>query len=299
MFFVFSSVIWLLIKLSKEYRATYEVKLNYAEKNKERVITDVSIDQVSVTLRGKGFQLLKYNLIGRDMTVDVTDAGINEVSVNLSSEKYKNDLLKEVFDDDATIISVSPSKIALTIDTLTSKDVPVKTNIQLIFKNGYMLSDSLVTEPPYVTVYGPAEIVDTMEIITTAYKSIEDIEDGFTYDIPLKEAAHEKLSYSTKEVTVVGKVERFTEDEIDLPVRFINVPSNVTIKSFPKEVPVLIKGSFVDLKKVSRNDFDLICDYDEIDSTSTYVKTKLNRKPSNIQIVNIKDDNFQVLIKTK
>ncbi len=298
MFLLFAAVIWLFIKLSKEYEERIEVSLFFAENNKERVVTNVSHNKVKVLVKSSGFQLFIYQLKQNKITLDVTDMGIDDLQLNLSSERFKSEFRNEVFNG-SNVLTISPQNITVTVDTLSSKAIPVKSNLQLIYRNGFMLEDSLTVTPQKITVYGPSEVLDTLNLVTTVYKDIEDLHQDFSYTMQLDKPIAEQLRFSDAEVTVTGKVIRFSEDVIKLPVRFENVPPGVTLKTFPDEVPVVVKGSLADLKRISKTDFDLVCDFTTIDSTSTFIKTTLKQKPDQIEVIEIQDENFQVLVKNK
>lgn len=298
MFLLFSAVIWLFIKLSKEYEERINVSLSFTEKNQERVVTKASHNSVKVLVKASGFQLFIYSLINNKITLDVTDMGINEVQLGLNSEGFKSEFRNEVFNG-SSVVTITPQNVSVTIDTLSSKAIPVKSNLQLIYRNGFMLADTLTVTPQNVMVYGPSEVLDTLNLITTKYRDIEDLHADFSYQLSLDRPDSDQLRFSDDKVMVAGKVIRFSEDIIKLPVRFENVPAGVALKTFPDAVPVVIKGSLTDLKKLSKSDFDLVCDYATIDSSSTFIKTTLKQKPSQIEVVEIQDENFQVLVKNK
>lgn len=295
-FLCFSSAIWLLIKLSNDYQENVVVNLRFYENDDQKIISGQSHKKVTVMVRAKGFQLLKYNLTNGIFNVDVSHLNNHVEKIDLTTSRYKSALQTQLFKK-STIVSISPEIVSITIDTLTSRKIPVKPQVQLIFTNGFQLRDSLEVVPPYVTVYGPSEIIDTTAYLVTEYHSLEDVHSNF--DLPLKVSTlnRKDLVYNTKKVVVKGRVERFSEQVFDLPVRFINVPDGVSIKSFPEKISVVCKGSINDLKKITSSDFDLICDYNKIDSTSTYVTTEMRGKPNRVDIIKINDESFQVLIR--
>lgn len=297
-FLAFSCIIWLMIKLSKEYQQEYDVSLNIYENSKQNIISSKSTTTATVLVRATGFQLLGYSLKFKEFSIDVSNYSTNNVSINLNSNRYKNALQNQLFKR-GIVLSANPENLKVTIDKLSEQKITVKPNVQLIFRNGFQLTDSLIVSPEKISVYGPSEFVDSITSITTAYKSIEDIYEDFNYTLKIQPPINKEISYSVDQVTVKGTVERFSEKIYELPVRFINVPADVTIKSFPEQLEVLCKGSLDNLKKLTANDFDLICDYKKIDSTSTYVKTEMRSKPKKIEVVQINDDSFQVLIRKK
>jgi YbbR domain-containing protein len=187
----------------------------------------------------------------------------------------------------------------LDIDSLSGKKVKILPEISLNFEQGYQLRDSLKISPKEISVYGPSEVLDTLQYVYTQRKSLTNLKENFTLDLGLKKPKAAKLQLETNQVHIVGLVDRFTEKEFKLPVRFINVPAGVTLKVFPEEVPVLVRGSLEDLKKIKNSDFDLVCDFDALQPTTTFASTFLKRAPMSITIVDIKDENLQVLIKEK
>ena len=90
-------------------------------------------------------------------------------------------------------------------------------------------------------------------------------------------------NFSETSVSISGKVSRFSEQIIIVPVEVINLPQGVQINTFPNSVSVLCKAKIDQLKELNASDFQLIADYNSIIGNSSNTLTlELRIRPNNI-----------------
>jgi hypothetical protein len=73
-------------------------------------------------------------------------------------------------------------------------------------------------------------------------------------------------------VQIKGRVSKFSEKVINVPIEVLNLPQGTVIQTFPEEAKVLIKAKLGDLKEITASDFQVFGDYGTL---GTGGKTKL------------------------
>ena len=63
------------------------------------------------------------------------------------------------------------------------------------------------------------------------------------------------LKFSKTKVLVTGKVDKFTEGKIEVPVQLVNLPEQIILSVFPKEIPVVFYTSLSAYNSIDRDDF--------------------------------------------
>ena len=69
------------------------------------------------------------------------------------------------------------------------------------------------------------------------------------------------LQYKDVSVIYNVPVDKFTEGSLTLPFKIKNVPNNLSVQTFPKNVKVTYKVGLKDYNKVSESLFKIECDY--------------------------------------
>jgi len=103
---------------------------------------------------------------------------------------------------------------------------------------------------------------------------------------------------SEEKVTVKGEVDKITDGSYTLPFKVINLPRNVIISTYPKEVKVVYQVALKDYNKIPENSFRIQCDYKQTeDNKLDYLIPKLIDKPEIITNVKIIPNKIEFLIK--
>lgn len=106
----------------------------------------------------------------------------------------------------------------------------------------------------------------------------------------------ENLVYSHKKITIKGKVDKFTEGIIDVPVDIVNIPKGITINYFPKVTGVSFYTSLANYKDVSQNDFIIECDFRDIIEGKSYLEPKIIKFPENVKNVKLNNKRIEFII---
>src|SRR5690606_36695181 len=127
-----------------------------------------------------------------------------------------------------------------------------------------------------VVVVGPESLVSKVKSVKTQRITLSNVRENVSESVKLKIPKNNKdLSFSNTAVVVKGVVEKFTEGTLKIPIRVINVPNNITLKFYPKEVNVSYYVSLDDFKKISQSGFSVICDFSKVKSNQSVMVPEL------------------------
>jgi hypothetical protein len=294
-----SFLFWMLIKLSKEYTDTVQLKIEYRNLPEGKMLVGNTSNMLDVTVQTYGFELIKYHLVKKKVAID-----LSSLKKNKKAQYYKlsKDLLPEVekqIASEINVVSIKPDSLYFTIGISKSKEVKIVPDLDIEYSPGYNLLGSLKLEPEKVKIYGPDHLIDSINQISTEHKELKNINSDIDIKLNLIELDESsKVTYSVKEVKVVGSVEKFTEARLKLALDIINLPQGYQITTFPGEVELIFNIGLSDYSKINDNDFKVVCDYQKTEKNElSYLLPELVSKPSIVSDVKIVPSKIDYLIK--
>lgn len=297
-----ATVLWFLNALSKDYTATISYPVKYVNPPSNRFLSNTPPAKFDLKVEAHGFTLLRHKL---SLSFSPIVLNLNSITRNAKSDSgtytiRTEDLTRRISDQvskEISIAEIRPEYITLVLDSLITKKVPVKLNVNTAFKPQFYLEEPISAIPDSVNITGPATVLDTISSLNTESKTFEQLDAPIEKSIALLHP--EKTSLSPEKVTVKIPVERFTEKELKLPIEVRNKPESVNIKLFPSEVNVSILVGLNEFENINSSDFKVYVDYDTITkSHPEELDVKIDTKPSFIQMLRISPATVEYLIET-
>lgn len=297
-FLAFSSLMWLLIKLSNVYSYSFDIQIKITELPAGLWINEQETKQtLKITVTSKGFTLLKLKYF---------ESQIREMAIPLSAVPYRNQSkqtcviqTQKIKDIVAGELNVNENEIAFyenelvfNIENVSSKKVPVVVNSNLKFKKQYGQYGGLVTIPHGVEVFGPSHIIDTIQYISTEELTLSNIDDSATVRVNLN-YNNKIIRPEVQSVLVKIRGEKYTESLISLKIL---KPSRPQLKIFPDYVDVYFAVAVKDFGKFTSDQFLLELDTAGLNNKRQYLNVFLSRKPSEIQITRFQPEQVEYLI---
>ncbi len=297
LFLALSFVFWSLIKLSRSYTSTVQINLTYTDLPENKLLQSDPKSNVEVTLNAVGFKLLKHKFSKKEIEVSLKNI---KRKTNTQYYLLSSNILKSIVKsfDESNVIEMSPDTLYFELGRSISKKIKVEPDISIQYKTGYHLLGELNVDPEYITVSGPKSQVDSIIYLTTKNVKLTNVYDTINsqLDILINDELA-KLSYSTTSISVRGKIEKFTEQTLEIPIVIKNVPNSYKISTFPNKVKVVFQVGLSDFNKVSEDDFLIICDYKSIENnTLDYLIPKVILKPSFISSLKIIPNKIEFLL---
>ncbi|MGJ8745000.1 CdaR family protein [Polaribacter sp.] len=261
-FLIASISIWLLITLSKEYVTNINLPVLYTKIPQDKILQTPPKNNIELVVKATGFNIIRAKFKNKPISL-----AINK-SIKKSSNNYylltTNQLtsIQQQLLSNMQLQEIIQDTIFLELGSLTSKKIPIKSNLELNFHIGYDLVKDIEISPDSILVSGPeSQIKNIKQILLTPLK-LKDIKADFSKNIAiLKPKNSNNLKFKTTSVTVKGKVEKFTEGSFKVPFNIINLPKNIQLTSLAKTIDVYFIISLSHFNAIDADSFEIECDY--------------------------------------
>ena len=263
-FFIVSSAFWVMMAVKDTMEREIVIPVRMVNVPKNVVITE-NIDQIKVTIRDNGYNIIGFYL-DNDRVIEVnfhdfskTEEG--KVSVS-SSELHK--VVKSKLGRSAEILSIKPDKIEMYYNYGDYKIVPVKLYGSVTPADNYVLAFSRI-KPDSVKVYASTSRLAKIDSVKTSYVRISDVSGQVTKVLSLQKISGVK--FEPNNVTLETHAEVKVETTTEVPIRTINVPEGMVMRTFPPRVTVSYVVMESMAKSITEDDFSVVVDYNDLDTS--------------------------------
>jgi YbbR domain-containing protein len=229
---------WLLNALSKNFTTNAVFNVTYINQPINKVVLNELPNQLTIKIKGLGFDLMAYKLRLKSSSVKVDLSklkGFNghfQSSTLASTSFYSN--LSTQLGEQIEIKSIYPDSIQFIFDERKEKIVKIIANTELSFQKQFQLYGNLIVKPAITKVSGPASIIDTIASVYTNNLVLNELSENTTVSVGFSELYQdEKLIFNPNKVIIHVPVEKFTEKSVLVDVKSINVPDSIEIKAIP------------------------------------------------------------------
>ena len=275
-FLVLSGVFWLFLTLNESYEQ--EIKVVYKIKGipKNVVLTSHEIDTIRVTIRDKGWVILRYLYNDyRSVNINYKNYDRGNGSGIASSSEIKRLIAKQL--ETSTIVnSIKPDRLEFFYNNGERKRVPVRWAGRVIPEQLYFISH-VQYMPDSVDIYSSREKLDSIKVIYTEALNYAGFRDTLIVDCKL---SHQKdVKVVPENIRIGFYTDVLTEESIDgVPIKAINMPEGKVLRTFPPKVKINFITGVSQFRTLRPEDFIVIADYKEIsqhpsEKCNIYLKT--------------------------
>lgn len=280
-FLLVSAAFWFLSTLNETYEKEVKVPITITDIPQNIVITDELPDSIKVTLRDKGFNLIRYsftnNIRPLKLQFNLYAKGKGKGSIT-PSEIQK--ILKNRLDESTTIVAVKADHWDFFFCHGNKKRVPVLLNGTIKAKQNFYISRISLT-PDSITVLGETEALDTINAVYTSAQTLTNIYESTSRTIKLNHIKGVKLERNS--VTLGITADQLTEVIVKVPIRTINVPNGVSLKTFPAQVDIRVAVGVRNSGTVNPEMFSVVADYEELpDEPNAKARLKIITQPRTV-----------------
>ncbi|WP_458626222.1 YbbR-like domain-containing protein [Winogradskyella sp. PC D3.3] len=289
LFFVVAFVFLIFSKLSNDYKQTIKLKINLVNVDDEILLINDSTNYIQAYVEAKGFALMPFifnnsKVLDIDAKSDVTIKSDNYI-FDVAKHKY---LIESQLGNAYDLISIMPDTLLIAYSKRASKTVPITFNKAINFAVGYDLKGEYNFDIDSVKVVGSEEEVNKIKALTTQKLVLNDVKNDIESVVSLDVSAYHNIDIFPKTIMVTGKVARFTEGIIEVPIVITNQPENVVINYFPKTVTLSYYVDLENYNAVKALDFKVECDYAKLEENQTFLIPNVVKKPAFVKHINIK-----------
>lgn len=296
-----ATVLWFLNALEKEYTTTITYPIKYVNLPEKQFISNDPPHNFDLQVQAYGFTLLRQKLSFSfsPIVINVKNLVLNQnnssntFDVNTSSLRRR---IEEQISSEMTITNIRPEFITIVLDSLKTKQIKVKPNVKLDFLPQFNLAGVIEIVPQMVSVTGPANAVDTMNIIHTEFKEFTKLDERTTKTLSL--IHNENITVKPSQVKMVIPVEKFTEKTLKIPVTLRNKPDSVLIKLFPSEINLSVLVGLSEFENLTAASFTAEVDFNSISTQTENLQVKISMAPVFVEILRYSPDFVEFLIET-
>ncbi len=296
LFLIISTILWLLIKLTDNYTTQTEFLVHYTEipANKWMSSTD---QHVKLSFVGDGFTTLRHHLVRPHKRV--VTIPLNEVNYRLEGGhtysyggQYVAERVARWLDVPISNVTMSDDKQYFNMEDLQSREVPVRVRYDLQTQRQYRLYDEPIADPAVITVYGPKNVLDTLEAIYTSVLKVYNVNSDVEREVDL-ELCDGLVQSETKRVHATVDVEQYTETDLEVPV---TVDDTLSVRFFPETMKVKCLIAIKDFAQVNGNAFLVLADTAQLHARQPLLDIRLVRAPKHVVVLKTEPEVVEYLI---
>ncbi len=291
---VVSCIVWLLNALAEEHTTLIEVPLQYNNLPKDKINTAPLTQQLNLMVKGTGFNLLKQLLSANQHPLSLNYERYAPISL-LPTVQLTNSLNQQL--KNVQIQNIRPDILSFQFEEKVTKHVPVQLNSSLNFTNAYFLKDSIGLFPQKVQLIGPISVLQDIEYWETDSLVLQDIKAHQNGKINLKTPKIYNLTIQPKVCNYNFKVDSWTEKELELPIKVVNLPDSLNVYLYPKTVQLHFQLPLSAYETYVADLFEVVADYERLDSTgSRLIPLELETDVLDIQRVYLRPEEVEVVV---
>ncbi len=239
--------------------------------------------EMDVKLRAGGFSFLGFNFKNKKVKVDVSEAEKKGEKFFVPESMYRGQIEKQL-SASMELLEIDNDTLFLDMLAVVSKKVPVKPRGTMNLAQNYLLDGKIRVTPDSISITGPPEEIDSIGQVHTRKISLPDLTSDFSEEVDIfKSPQLKNTSYSESTAILSGKVVRFSERMLEVPIKILNLPDGLKIKTFPDTVEVVCKAKTERLKSLNASDFQVVGNYKTLkDRASQKLKLQLQKKPEGL-----------------
>lgn len=294
-FFGIAFLFSILTKLSDSYTKTLSFKINPINLPEDKVVLLDSSHIIDITVTSKGFDLIKYYFGAPILDIDFKELEQKKSRYLWTEGNQLSNVINQL-DNDFKVQNITPDSLFFQYDSNDVKVVPIQLRQKIDFKPGFDIVNDFILEPDSIKLIGPKSILDTIDLVTTNNLKLEsvnsDVDKRVKIDISYMS---NEINLSQNEILVKGKVDKFTEGSITIPIILKNAPEGVTVKFYPKEVEVLFYTSLGQYQTINKKDFLVECVFND-ESNQTYLIPKITKTPKGVKNVRLNTKQIEYIV---
>ena len=287
-------LLWFHVATEKvyEYAKSFPVKISNIPEN--LILAQEVPEEVQVKIRGKGKELLKLLLMEKkNLRIDIGDFRIGENNYSFKSEDIPIPERLGV----KVVEILSSDSIKIKLDRLMEKKSPVRSQITILPKEGYLQIGEVSLDSHEVVISGPRRLVRKIKSIQTEKKVLEDVAEPIFDQIGLTLPEGYNLKLSFKEVNFSADIQKAIGKEIPgVPVETINLPRGRKVKVQPDSINVVVFGGENVVNQLTKDQIKVTIDCGRVEKNKETKLQPFVKLPPIVSLVRTEPDSLLVTV---
>ncbi len=282
LFFLFiSASFWFFQAFNEVYEEDFDVSVEVKNVPESVVLISDLSSTVRVRLKDRGIVLLGYKygkklpplVIGKQ-TFDATEG-----SVRIGEEELAN-RLKAHLSATTQVVDIKPDMLEVFYNHGRSKRVPVRLLDTPSAAEGYAITQQRL-EPDSVLVYAAKALLDTLSYAGVHAGDVHNINSEVVRDLKINGVRAVKFVPAVVKLT--AKADRLVERVLSVPVKSLNFPENMVLRTFPATIDVVFQVSMSAYRNIKPEQFSVVVDYASLPTDgATRCPVRLETAPAEV-----------------
>lgn len=282
-FVLISTGFWFVQELEDDFSTDVVLPLKLNDVPEGVLITTSLPEQTTLTLQGKGVDLLGLILRGRLDTLYINystalanrPTGRIDITIGQLQQALKGRLPNNV-----TITGISPDTLTYHYNQGLHKRLPVRLSGTIEADQQYAITLSKFY-PDSVDVYAPHAVLDTMHAIYTVPVELTHLNKSTSTRIRL--TTQPGLKARPDSVTLLTNIDILTRQSLNVPVTGLNFPADKALRTFPSTVRVNYLATNDQQQNIDPTQFVVGITYEELLNVSSgKFRPRLTGKPEQV-----------------
>lgn len=257
--------LWYINKLGHMYTATITLPVTIVNSAESTVGVLQNENNIECRVEGTGYELLKYRWAPKKyrIEIDLRRVDIRPVEGSNRSEVTHTSLYNAISErlSEIRLLSILTPRVEISTAPFNTKKVPVRSRIEVEFRNQYMPIGTMVFMPDSVEVKSLEFVIDTLQAVYTERREFTNVNGSLSGRIGIHPI--ENVVSAVEEVTFELTVEEYTEIDQRLPLTLHNAPEDRLPVILPGEVSVRLNVASSRYASVSSGEIRAYIDYDD------------------------------------
>jgi hypothetical protein len=265
--------------MTKSYTLKSRVDINISDIPKHTIVDSIN-RSFNVVIKSNGLKVWQYNISDKTYTISYNDIEKDSSKIIINADEVK-DFIVEKFGLKYDQVEIDNKFMSYSYKRRSSKYVPVTADFEVMYSPGYNSLSTLVVKPDSVLVSGAKSVLNKIDKVKTKKLEFREVSNSINRKVDLLSPS-EKVSLEESQVNLTLEVEKFSENSIFVDIQIINKPDNLELNIFPEKAKVSFLISLKDYEKISKIDFEIVCDYEKRFQDTGIMIPEIQTYPDNI-----------------
>jgi YbbR domain-containing protein len=294
MFFVLAVMLWFFFQLEKTYQYELVVPVTYNNLPQDVLNVSNNRDTLLIKIKASGYQILKKKFNSNGIVIDY-----NKLKTNNKRQWFPDEnknLIVYQLGNIQQVYQINPKQVTIKGNEKHKKEVVVKTDVEIDFKQGYKKTSKARIEPEKIWIFGSKEQLRKIDTVYTKKYTLSEIDDSISMELQI--ILPEKIKASALKISYKLPVDMLIEENVQVKLQAKNVPELYNLVLFPKKVNIKYIVFKKDYKAIDKSKFDVHIDYSKrfIVRNDTFIKPEWNNLPKQIIKHTITPDTIAFLL---
>lgn len=298
---------WILNALDNTYVTNLSFPVVYSKSPKNHVVLNDLPDQLTIKVKGLGYDLLGYQLKFKDNTIRIDLSNIKSIkpkqnlyTSNINFNVFKPSIFAQL-GSQIELNEIFPKQVELILDERVEKVLEVKPDLSIDFEQQYQIYGDINIKPAVVNVTGPKSIVDTLPSINTSEIKYSGVDESLTEQVGFNSIYYDKkISFDYDQVLLTVPVEKFTEASLSVNLEKEHVPDSIEVKVIPNQIDIKFLLPLSKVSSINNNKVNAVVDCSNIEENSSRkLKVSLKKYPEYLKNITIKPSKVEYIITKK